>query len=182
MTIDKIQSESINLADNFAFTGTVTGASSPMTPAFQARNGSDQDIGYTGNFVKITCNTTVFDTNSKYDNSSNYRFTPTVAGKYFCYANMIFESTSTANNGDNLIRLYTAIYKNGSGAAYAQYNKGTQTDGAKQRSIQVMSVLDLDDDDYIELYAMADNGIAGSTRVAADASGTYFGAYRLIGV
>jgi hypothetical protein len=26
MAIDKIQSESINLADNFAFTGTVTGA------------------------------------------------------------------------------------------------------------------------------------------------------------
>ena len=34
MAIDKIQSESINLADNFAFTGTVTGAGGVNTPAF----------------------------------------------------------------------------------------------------------------------------------------------------
>ena len=31
MAIDKIQSESINLADNFAFTGTVTGAGETLT-------------------------------------------------------------------------------------------------------------------------------------------------------
>ena len=31
MAIDKIQSESINLADNFAFTGTVTGAGESNT-------------------------------------------------------------------------------------------------------------------------------------------------------
>ena len=36
MAIDKIQSESINLADNFAFTGTVTGAGVSNTPCFQA--------------------------------------------------------------------------------------------------------------------------------------------------
>ena len=32
MAIDKIQSESINLADTFAFTGTVTGAGGVNTP------------------------------------------------------------------------------------------------------------------------------------------------------
>ena len=30
-------------------------------------------------------NTEAFDTNSEYDNSSNYRFTPQTAGKYFVY-------------------------------------------------------------------------------------------------
>ena len=35
MAITKIQSESMNLADTYAFTGTVTGASTPMTPAFK---------------------------------------------------------------------------------------------------------------------------------------------------
>ena len=34
MAIDKIQSESINLADNFAFTGTVSGAGGNKNPAF----------------------------------------------------------------------------------------------------------------------------------------------------
>ena len=40
MAIDKIQSESINLADNFAFTGTVTGAGGVNTPAFFAKMAS----------------------------------------------------------------------------------------------------------------------------------------------
>ena len=42
MAIDKIQSESINLADNFAFTGTVTGASGNNTPSFHIRKSSNQ--------------------------------------------------------------------------------------------------------------------------------------------
>jgi hypothetical protein len=29
--------------------------------------------------------TVAFDTDSCYDNTTNYRFTPTTAGKYFCY-------------------------------------------------------------------------------------------------
>jgi hypothetical protein len=190
MAIDKVVSASIatnavgptqlNEASNYAFTGTVTGAGGVNTPAFQARNSADQDIGYTGNFVKITCNTEVFDTDSKYDNSSNYRFTPTVAGKYFCYANAIFEATSSSNDGNNLVRVYLAIYKNGSAAAYSQINRGGQAYAFKQRSMQVITTLDLDADDYIELYAMADSGVAGSTRVAADATGTFFGAYKII--
>ena len=43
MAIDKIQSESINLADNFAFTGTVTGAGG-ITEYDIYVKGSDQDI------------------------------------------------------------------------------------------------------------------------------------------
>ena len=158
----------------------VFAAGAVNTPAFQARNSADQDIGYTGSFVKITANTELFDTDSKYDNSSNYRFTPTVAGKYYCYANAIFESTSSSNDGNNLVRVYLAIYKNGSAAAYSQINRGGQDYAFKQRSMQVITTLDMDDDDYIELYAMADSGVAGSTRVAADVTGTFFGAYKII--
>ena len=42
MAIDKIQSESINLADNFAFTGTVTGAGESNTPSFYATGDGQQ--------------------------------------------------------------------------------------------------------------------------------------------
>jgi hypothetical protein len=117
--------------------GTATGFGGTNTPAFQARNGSNQDIGYTGVYTKITANTEVFDTDSKYDNSTNYRFTPTVAGKYYCYANIQFESTSASNSGDNLITTTAAIYKNGTAAAYSQLNKGAQSAGYKKRSEQV---------------------------------------------
>ena len=50
MTIDKIQSESINLADNFAFTGTVTGAGKILN-VYQVRTNTAVTIaqadGYT---------------------------------------------------------------------------------------------------------------------------------------
>jgi hypothetical protein len=45
MAIDKIQSESINLADTFAFTGTVTGAGAAITEAdMWNKRDSDQSI------------------------------------------------------------------------------------------------------------------------------------------
>ena len=47
MAIDKIQSESINLADNFAFTGTVSGAGETILLIFRAYiASSDQTIKY----------------------------------------------------------------------------------------------------------------------------------------
>ena len=47
MAIDKIQSESINLADNFAFTGTVTGAGESNIPYFDVAPSSN--IAYSDN-------------------------------------------------------------------------------------------------------------------------------------
>ena len=44
MAITKIQSESLNLADTYAFTGTVTGAGGANTPAFQAYKSANQAI------------------------------------------------------------------------------------------------------------------------------------------
>ena len=56
MAINKIQSESINLADTFAFTGTVTGAGGVNTPAFQAYASSNQSQT-NDTFTKIECDT-----------------------------------------------------------------------------------------------------------------------------
>jgi hypothetical protein len=45
MAITKIQSESLNLADTYAFTGTVTGAGEANTPLVALKgNGSDQTV------------------------------------------------------------------------------------------------------------------------------------------
>ena len=54
------------------------------TPAFAASLSGDftatEDAA-----VKVAFATEKFDTDSKYDNTTNYRFTPGVAGKYYCY-------------------------------------------------------------------------------------------------
>ena len=83
MAITKLQAEALNLADTYAFTGTVTGAGGVNTPAFQAYLNSDQNVS-SGTQTKVACANVRFDTASCYD-TSNYRFTPNVAGKYFVY-------------------------------------------------------------------------------------------------
>ena len=84
MAIDKIQSESINLADNFAFTGTVTGAGGVNTPAFQGYYSSSYQTVSDNTDTKLTIDTEEFDTDSAID-TSTYRFTVPSgkAGKYF---------------------------------------------------------------------------------------------------
>ena len=61
MAIDKIQSESINLADTFAFTGTVTGAGGVNTPMFSARLGSNSSSISQNTTTKVVCATEEFD-------------------------------------------------------------------------------------------------------------------------
>ena len=82
MAIDKIQSESINLADNFAFTGTVSGAGGVNTPAFLAFKSSVQDCS-DNTYTKITFTSEKFDTDNTFADS---KFTHGVSGKYFIYA------------------------------------------------------------------------------------------------
>jgi hypothetical protein len=55
----------------------------------------------------MQCNTEEFDTNSNYDNATNYRFTPTVAGYYQFNVCLQVSSSST---------VLVAIYKNGAKA------------------------------------------------------------------
>ena len=78
-----------------------------VAPAFSAvRGGSTQSVSATTH-TKIQFNVEEFDTNSNYDNTTNYRFTPTVAGYYQVNIG-IYSTTSTAAN------FYAYIYKNGS--------------------------------------------------------------------
>ena len=175
MAIDKIQSESINLADNFAFTGTVTGAGGVNTPAFEARLSSGHAVA-TGTWTKINVNTEVYDTDSTYDNSSNYRWTPGVAGKYVIYGQVGFDSMSDHKY------LYMALYKNGSqlwtdGTSLNQ----TSTSGTLGAATRGTWSIDLDADDYVELYAkFHDGGSSSSNNYYTDS--TSFGGFRITGL
>ena len=81
----KLIAESLDLTDAYNFTGTLqqNGASigGDNTPSFFAYLNSDVNTNNQAN-VKLPCNVEVFDTDNKYDNTTNYRFTPTIAGKY----------------------------------------------------------------------------------------------------
>ena len=59
-------------------------ASADMGPSFYATLSSSQTITK-GATTKVQIDTELYDSDGCYDNSSNYRFTPTTAGKYFVF-------------------------------------------------------------------------------------------------
>lgn len=93
---------------------TLDGSDISTKPAFMVhRNGTSQ-TNITGT-DKVEWTTEEYDTNSDFDSSTNYRFTPTIAGKYFLYAQVSWSSTTASD----ALLLY--IYKNG--AEVARYQR-----------------------------------------------------------
>jgi hypothetical protein len=148
--------------------GAVTGH---MYPAFEARLSSVQTVS-DGVDTKVQFDTEVFDTNNCYDNSTNYRFTPTVAGKYMIYGSV---RGSANTNLSNLSKVMTFIYKNGSEYT-SQFRIDFRNNNGTQASTSFSQVLELNGStDYVEIYSQSD--------VSADTPqfhpGAFFGAYRI---
>ena len=171
MAITKIQSESLNLADTYDFTGTVTGAGGDNKPAFQAVRTSNQSIA-NNTFTKVQFDTENFDTNSTYDKDTNYRFTPGVAGKYYIY-------TQVQMGGLSADAFYVEISKNGS--TWLNIRNGTDTSG--EYILTGAAVDTADTDDYYEVFAYQNSGGALNVIGYSDAAAriyTSFGAYKII--
>ena len=68
------------------------------TPSFLVRRSSDQSFS-AGAWTKIQFDSEEFDTDGVFDSSTNYRFTPTTAGKYVFVVNggLIYSGTATIN-------------------------------------------------------------------------------------
>jgi hypothetical protein len=82
---DAVDNTKLDLADNYAFTGTVTGAgitagqaSDPSFHAYQPQNGSVAN----NTTIIVSNNTELFDSSSAY-NTSDYRFTPQVGNSQY---------------------------------------------------------------------------------------------------
>ena len=144
-------------------------------PAFEAYLASDQSVS-DDTYTKVTINTEVLDTGSMYDNSTNYRFTPTVAGKYFIYGSVIGESSGNAG----LQYTKSAIYKNGS--VYKEQIIHFTTNYGRRAAASISANIDFNgSSDYVELYGSVKLN-SGSATIEGNGTwdkGTYFGAYRI---
>ena len=127
------------------------GSNVATIPAFfAARTGTDQTGITAATATKVQLNTKVFDTNSNFDNTTNYRFTPTVAGYYqMSWSAYMFSSTSTS------MRAY--LYKNGTNflSGSWMYAPGSQTDDVSTGSGLVYMN---GTTDYLELYVYIQSG------------------------
>ena len=129
-----------------AATGTVM--VSGAMPAFSAYGTALQSIS-NETYTKIAFNTEAFDTNSNYDNTTNYRFTPTVAGYYQ------INGQTTVSSGVATGIYLLAIRKNGANAAVfsASLNATNTTFGAVSSLIYLNGSTD-----YVEVFVYQSSG------------------------
>ena len=112
----------------------------PNSPAFSAVPSGTQSIGVATQ-TKLTFATEEFDTNSNYDNTTNYRFQPTVAGYYQVNLGIQLASGQTV--------LIGYIYKNGSNFKSASRDSAT----ANQTTLTTSALVYLNGStDYIEAF------------------------------
>jgi hypothetical protein len=118
-------------------------------PAFRAGQPSAQTL--TNNtWTKISFSTETFDTNNNYDNVTNYRFTPTIAGYY-----QVNLRINLDGGGSSGTAFAVNIYKNG---VETSTNFGASLSGGFNGS-QVSDVFYMNGStDYLEPYALQNSG------------------------
>ena len=173
MAITKIQSESLNLADTYDFTGTVTGAGESNVPAFHAKVNTSQSTSDL-TFAKVNYASEVFDTNNAYDTSTSTFTVPSGgAGKYFAFGQVRFETAT------NFAYINAIIVKNSTDVV-AAWNSNNDPDG--YTTITVHCIVDLAETDTLKLQARQQSGSALNLSYTDRGHVVYFGGYKLIGV
>jgi hypothetical protein len=125
-------------------------------PAFYAYRATTNQTGISINtWTRVQLNAELFDTNNNFDSTTNYRFTPTVAGYYQLNASILF----TLGSGTSSVTL-VGIYKNGS--IYIQ-NECTAT-VPNGHSIATSTLMYMNGTtDYAEMYGYVGNADAAFT-------------------
>ena len=143
-------------------------ANTPMFAATGASNAISADT-----YVKAQNGTELYDTDGDYDNSTNYRFTPSVAGKYY------LSNRISVDPDSNMQYIFAAIYKNGS--RVAEMHKGfnnTDPIGNNYFSMELNMIVTANgSSDYFEAYAYMHQ--AGDFRSTSGEN--LFLGYRIIG-
>ena len=145
------------------------------TPAFAATMSATQTDIASNTMTKIAFDTEVFDTDSAYD-TSNYRFTPGVAGYY----HFTTQLTSSEQSATNYVLTDVRLAKNGTtltsvGRASRHYASAVLY-GAGGQPQAVVYIVYSDADDYWELFGTIYSGtgnIGGSS---------WFQAFRITGL
>jgi hypothetical protein len=139
------------------------------TPIFEAAITSNQSVS-DDTATKAQFASEVIDTDSAYDNSTNYRFTvPSGAGgKYFLFLKLQIDCEANSN----LDTAKALIYKNGSAFSsptnFGQSEISFLSNPIRESEIVVSIIADLSAGDYIEAYGAME---------ASDSSGGHFGSY-----
>ncbi len=141
---------------------TITGATitvaATAAPAFSAYSNANQTISFVV-FTKVLLQLEEFDTNSNFDNTTNYRFTPTVAGYYQTTGSLAFTSPQS-------VEVIVSLFKNGS--EFKRFQDSVGPIGISGSALIYCN----GSTDYLEMYAYSAS--AGTRVVQAGSPYTYF--------
>lgn len=115
-------------------------------PAFSAYLNANQSLS-NATWTKITINTEDFDTNNNFDSTTNYRFTPTVAGYYQINGSISWGAASG--------QAAVGLYKNG---AFFKVGSSDTLDATANTTVFSFLVFANGTTDYFELYGNQNSG------------------------
>ena len=167
---DAVDNTILDLADNFAFTGTITGAGGANTPILWAKQSSAQSVA-TYTEVKLAFNSTILNTGGTFD-TSNYRWTPGTAG-YYQFNIAIFGRT-VSDTGSTYVDLYVKRNGSNTNGGQARFRPSTDT----TQTINYSGIVYSDASDYFEVFIRYENGSTQSTDSNDDL--TYWQMYKII--
>jgi hypothetical protein len=149
-----------------------SGISGHNYPAFEAKLSASTNVSHSTT-TKIQFDSEIFDTDGYYDNSTNYRFTPLVAGKYFVYTKIVLDSAAS-----NMIAVTGYIYKND--ALYTYGNINFDANDAEGGFVTLNSIIEFNGStDYIDGRVNGQTRNSASPTLLGSANETLFGAYRI---
>ena len=164
--------------------GTATGFGSDNTPAFQAYLSANLTLA-NGTWTKFPCNTEDFDTDSAYDNATNYRFTVPAGegGKYYFYANAnILYGGGASNTGTNFTLQIRINSETNTTASFANTNKGGYA--LNWEYGDVAGIATLSAADTVEFYVQSSTYIGYNSDLQGGSylRNTHVGGYKMIGL
>ena len=157
----------------------LSGVGGDNKPAFLVTRNSSQGSISDNAATKVQFNNEIFDTDNTFDSSSNYRWTPGVAGKIFMTAGVDVDV-----GGSAAFTINVSIYKSGSKAAEYHLQQADYDFPANTVQHYHVNLIDqCTNSNYYEVYIQANNQGNDDISVGSTTSVTYsafFGGYKII--
>ena len=155
--------ETVALGSGATASGFGIAAGEANDPSFHAYNPQNGSVANNTDVV-VSNNTELLDSSAAY-NTGSYKFTPQVAGYYFLYSNVRYQSSTT-----DFDRINLAITKNGSSILSARNNNKDYSTVGVSGIVQANG-----SSDYFQMTSYQNSG--GSISISTEDELTYFGGF-----
>ena len=145
LALDSVDNTILDVAGDYTFTGTVTGAGESNVPLFHIEKASSMSIA-TDTLTKLTFDTETYDADNVWNTSTNKLTLP--SGKFL----INFYCTHYGSSYSQGANIY--IYKNGSqhGMPFSDFHRNSELLNSHHSSLWGANIVESDGNDEFEIY------------------------------